>query len=1439
RSSYTFSNVTSDHTISATFAVNTYTITASAGFGGSILPSGAVQVNHGSNQTFTITPDDCYHVADVLVDGKSVGAVTVYTFENVRTDHTISTIFAIDTYIIAATAEENGSISPLDSVTVNCGTDQTFTITPDDCYHVADVLVDGKSVGAVTEYAFQDVKSDHTISAIFAIDTYMITAIAEGNGSIEPSGNIMVNCGSDQTFTINPDKTYQVAEVLIDGESVGAVTEYTFQDVVRDHTIAATFGSMIPSIVEIRDNTDGAPQRSGDAITITVIQNSDAQPAERGEFDIGGKISGQKLYNDGTHGDVLPDDRIWTGRYKIKQGDDVNNAPIVARLYALDEVIERSVTGRITIDTIAPIVLGVECVPDPISEAGSFTITVSFDDADGTGMDMDSPADVFFTPQGGSDRPVTGSYISEAEWRGTGIVEVSDNDGRASVSIRGGQDKAGNVLLPLDTPAGFYIDMVEEISWVRHDAVGPLKAGDMVSISARGEANKTASFDIAGLLSGGKMIEAEPGIYEGSYMVKMGDNVVDAAVACHLGGATEVADTTVTFDTTKPGVESVLAEPEIAGIGDVTVSFAFDEWMNMDVETSVVFVPFGSGRSITVDGRYEDDQIWHGTANITGELENGPAKVVISGAQDPAGNGMDLYTETGVFVIDTIPPSSSQASVIIEGGVEYTNEISLDFTFGGFADESDIEGYYYSLTDGGGTRDGEDTQELSEKITAGDGEATIYVWAEDRAGNIGNAVYDSIIIDTVPPTVTEATLPELAKVGAIAVSIRFHDNSSTMSDDLSSIKSEIRIDGGRQRISLRMKDYSADDLWTGDGEVTHGMNDDNAVLIISGARDKAGNEMLTNRNYHLAIDTEAPDMPVDVAASSGKGGTITLVWEDIESSDVDSYRIYSDDELLKDKIPASSRSWNYTLTDGQYKFGVSAVDKAGNESNRGFTGYVEIDGTDPESVTNLTSESLPGAIIRLSWNPSRSSDVINYGIAYDGVREEQAGRTTWESKKLVDGRSYTFTVTALDEVGNESPGRSIQETAVDNEAPIVIVEEIENIQRSDVAIKYRLADREEESLSIICEYRKSGDSRWKPATTNGKMNNITNYDSEITWNSRVDIPSTSRTGVHFRITPKDSVQEGTPDDMEFQLENLLGDYTDDGRIDDEDLEIFQIVWGENDTPRELGSKDTDGDPPDLTFAPDDVVDFEDLAIFSLMWVWSEEGGAAAPMQWLVDSEIRQEPMINVSEDNVNISLTTRGLMGYIILEYNADAIHLSSLEDLDHSSAILLPDMDHPGRAILAFSDLKPRLGRADVIAITTKIDWKRNAEGTNIVFHYDIRDFANRMIASGSEARRVYRLPEVSALHQNYPNPFNPETWIPFQISIDSDVTIRIYSSLGQLVRVLDLGHRTAGFYTSRERAAYWDGKNASGEDVSSGVYYSSIIANGLTMIRKMVVAR
>ena len=93
RGSYTFENVKENHTIHATFAIDTYTIEATAGSGGSIDPSGNVEVEYDGSQTFTITADEHYHIEDVVVDDSSVGARSRYTFENVKENHTIKASF--------------------------------------------------------------------------------------------------------------------------------------------------------------------------------------------------------------------------------------------------------------------------------------------------------------------------------------------------------------------------------------------------------------------------------------------------------------------------------------------------------------------------------------------------------------------------------------------------------------------------------------------------------------------------------------------------------------------------------------------------------------------------------------------------------------------------------------------------------------------------------------------------------------------------------------------------------------------------------------------------------------------------------------------------------------------------------------------------------------------------------------------------------------------------------------------------------------------------------------------------------------------------------------------------------------------------------------------------------------------------------------------------
>ena len=99
--------------------------------------------------------------------------------------------------------------------------------------------------------------------------------------------------------------------------------------------------------------------------------------------------------------------------------------------------------------------------------------------------------------------------------------------------------------------------------------------------------------------------------------------------------------------------------------------------------------------------------------------------------------------------------------------------------------------------------------------------------------------------------------------------------------------------------------------------------------------------------------------------------------------------------------------------------------------------------------------------------------------------------------------------------------------------------------------------------------------------------------------------------------------------------------------------------------------------------------------------------------------------------------------------------------------------------------------------------------------------------------------IPTETILLSNYPNPFNPETWIPYQLSASADVSVSIYSVNGHLVRRLDLGHQSAGVYQSRSRAAYWDGRNAFGEHVASGLYFYTLTAGEFTATRKMLIRK
>jgi type IV pilus assembly protein PilY1 len=302
--------------------VSAHTITAGAGTGGSISPAGSVGVPHNGSQVFVITPDACYSVQDVLVDGTSVGAVTSYVFNNVTSDHTISASFGpASAYTIAASAGANGIISPSGAVNVDCGWDQNFSIVPNAGYEVLDVQIDGVSWGPLTSYTFTNVTQDHSIDATFGvIGDHIIDTYSGQNGNISPPGPVSVPAGGSQSFAITPAAGYQIDEVWVDGASQGAISAYTFTAVNADHIIEAQFSAVAPppdptDCIDISDTPLDARFRAAPANIMFVLDDSGSMDWEIMTDESDGLFEGHRYVFDN------PGDNVYSDAY-ILSGDE-------------------------------------------------------------------------------------------------------------------------------------------------------------------------------------------------------------------------------------------------------------------------------------------------------------------------------------------------------------------------------------------------------------------------------------------------------------------------------------------------------------------------------------------------------------------------------------------------------------------------------------------------------------------------------------------------------------------------------------------------------------------------------------------------------------------------------------------------------------------------------------------------------------------------------------------------------------------------------------------------------------------------------------------------------------------------------------------------------------------------------------------------------------
>lgn len=237
---YTTGAVAGACSVTATFALNSYPVSASAGSGGAISPAG-IMVSHGSTTTFTVTPAAGYAIASVSGCGGALSGNT-YTTANIGGACAVSATFSLVEYTVTATAEAGGAISPASSLATH-GSTATFTITPDTGHTIGAVTgCDGTLTGST--YTTGEITGICAVTATFSIESYTVTASAGANGSISP-GSASVDHGGTADFTLTPAAGYSVAAVSgCGGTRIG--NTFTTGIVTGACSVAATFSLSQP-----------------------------------------------------------------------------------------------------------------------------------------------------------------------------------------------------------------------------------------------------------------------------------------------------------------------------------------------------------------------------------------------------------------------------------------------------------------------------------------------------------------------------------------------------------------------------------------------------------------------------------------------------------------------------------------------------------------------------------------------------------------------------------------------------------------------------------------------------------------------------------------------------------------------------------------------------------------------------------------------------------------------------------------------------------------------------------------------------------------------------------------------------------------------------------------------------------------------------------------
>jgi len=627
-----------------------YLISAKAGAGGSIDPTGDVYVLNNSNITFTITPEADRQIKDVEVDRVKVGPVSSYTFENVTSDHAISATFETRELVISSSSTEGGMINPEGEVIVRYGSDKDFKFEASPDYEILDVIVDDTSMGPLNNYKFLDVTSDHTIRVVFS--SYLNVLDLSIPDVPMKIGDVVV-----ATITVNPPSAvpYTMASGNVGGyplvnfqsvsensyEAIFTITEggnsYTASQDIPVSNLVISDGDLfsIPyhlPIVQGNDPIDAA---------LPLISN---MQVSEGLFGIGDTVvlliqadgSGYSLSSNSSFNgiDITASNMTFTesggGAYSLSYVVQEGDNEVVAGVSDIQASIilikpsgnvgtpftTVSNASMLSIDTHPPVITRMEVPSLEVGVGGTVTMQVS---ADGTGYTAGTGSFI-------NGIPLSSDRASFTEL-GNNLYEITYTVAGEDAAVAPGMleatlvlvDAAGNTGVPYSTIEPNNLEIYTDLPTATLDGPQQICEGDAVQLSVSLTGRPPWSFD----LNDGTGTISYTGISTDSFSIEV------TPVQTTTYQITSLTDVNGVVNTNIPGLA-----------------------ITVNGRTAVEIINLAQGYS------WEDDPVLL-EANVPGGVFSGPGVDSSTGTFDP---GVAILHIRSIIPMRTLPAASAQTA---------------------------------------------------------------------------------------------------------------------------------------------------------------------------------------------------------------------------------------------------------------------------------------------------------------------------------------------------------------------------------------------------------------------------------------------------------------------------------------------------------------------------------------------------------------------------------------------------------------------------------------------------------------------------------------------------------------------------------------------------------------------------------------------------------